>query len=101
MSIKSYQKSVEDGGVNAVILRLFAVKARTGLSRSTIYSMITEGRFPAPVHLAARAVGWLESEIDEWLSCRIEERGARLGVADSRIEIANHLAAFPRSAHGR
>jgi prophage regulatory protein len=54
------------------ILRLPAVKARTGLSRSTIYLRISEGRFPTPVSLGGRAVGWIEAEVNEWLNQQIE-----------------------------
>ncbi len=54
------------------ILRLPAVKARTGLSRSTIYLRISEGRFPKPVSLGGRAVGWVEAEITEWLNQQIK-----------------------------
>ena len=54
------------------ILRLPAVKATTGLSRSTIYLRVTEGTFPKPVGLGSRAVGWLEAEIQDWLQRRIE-----------------------------
>lgn len=54
------------------ILRLPTVKARTGLSRSTIYLRVSEGTFPKPVSLGGRAVGWIESEIQQWLEQRIE-----------------------------
>lgn len=54
------------------ILRLPLVRARTGLSRSTIYLRISEDRFPKPISLGGRAVGWIESEIDEWLKEQIE-----------------------------
>ena len=54
------------------IVRLPTVKARTGLSRSTIYLRISEGRFPKPVSLGGRAVGWIEAEITEWLNQQIE-----------------------------
>jgi prophage regulatory protein len=54
------------------ILRLPIVKARTGLSRSTIYLRISEGRFPRPVSLGGRAVGWIEMEVDDWLNQQIE-----------------------------
>jgi len=54
------------------ILRLPAVKARTGLSRSTIYQRITDKTFPRPVSLGPRAVGWLEAEIDGWLAEQVE-----------------------------
>ena len=68
------------------ILRLPAVKARTGLSRSTIYLRVSEGRFPKPVSLGSRAVGWVESEIDDWLNQQIEisrQSGLRDGGASS------------------
>ena len=54
------------------ILRLPAVKARTGLSRSTIYQRVAEGSFPKPVNLGKRAVGWLESEVDQHVATLIE-----------------------------
>ncbi len=53
------------------ILRLPTVKARTGLSRSTIYLRMTLGQFPKQVALGPRAVGWLESDINAWLAERI------------------------------
>lgn len=64
-----------------VVLRLPLVKARTGLSRSTIYLRIAEGSFPKPVSLGARAVGWLESDIEQWLTSRVEESRAIVGRA--------------------
>ena len=54
-------------------LRLPEVLARTGLSRSTIYVRLEQGRFPKPVSLGARAVGWIEAEVDEWMRERIAE----------------------------
>lgn len=61
------------------ILRLPSVKARTGLSRSTIYQRVAEGNFPKPVNLGKRAVGWLESEVDQHLAGLIER--SRTNVA--------------------
>ena len=70
-----------------MILRLPAVKARTGLSRSTIYLCVAEGRFPKPVSLGARAVGWIDAEVDAWLAGQIEQsrrtQGDRLQVQES------------------
>ncbi|MBM4263547.1 MAG: AlpA family transcriptional regulator [Deltaproteobacteria bacterium] len=54
------------------ILRLPEVKRSTGLSRSTIYLRVAEGKFPKPVSLGGRAVGWLEAEVQDWLRQRIE-----------------------------
>jgi prophage regulatory protein len=56
------------------VLRKPDVKGRTGLSNSTIHAWIKEGRFPAPVALGARAVGWIESEIDAWIADRAAAR---------------------------
>jgi prophage regulatory protein len=56
------------------ILRRKQVEVRTGLSRSTIYLRIQEGTFPKPINLGARAVGWVEHEIEAWLASRIENR---------------------------
>ncbi len=53
------------------ILRLPNVKAITGLSRSTIYLRMSEGAFPRQVNLGSRAVGWLSSEIQQWVDERI------------------------------
>jgi prophage regulatory protein len=54
------------------ILRLPEVKRSTGLSRSTIYLKIAQDAFPKPIPLGARAVGWLEAEIQDWLQRRID-----------------------------
>lgn len=61
------------------ILRLPAVKSRTGLSRSTIYLRIAQATFPKPVSLGGRAVGWVESEIQQWLEYQI--RASRKSAA--------------------
>ena len=58
------------------ILRRRAVEARTGLSRSSIYEAIAVGTFPKPIRLGPRAVGWLSSEVDDWLQGRIAARDA-------------------------
>lgn len=54
------------------ILRLKPVTARVGLAKSTLYKLIANDNFPKPIKLGARAVGWLESDIDAWLELRIK-----------------------------
>ena len=44
-----------------------SLQARTGLARSTIYVRVADGSFPQPIRLGARAVGWIESEVDAWI----------------------------------
>ncbi len=55
------------------ILRRPQVQQRTGLSRSTLYQYIKDGDFPKPVQLGLRAVGWLESDITNWIATRVRE----------------------------
>lgn len=56
-----------------IVLRLPTVRSRVGYSRSTIYIRVADGTFPKPIRLGARAIGWLESDIDEWIASRVEE----------------------------
>lgn len=55
------------------IKRISAVTERTSLCKSTIYRLIRDGLFPAPVKLGIRTVGWLESDLDEWISQRVNQ----------------------------
>lgn len=57
------------------ILRRAEVEARTGFKRAHIYSLIKEGRFPKPVPLGVRAVGWISTEVDQWINDRLQARG--------------------------
>lgn len=56
------------------ILKLKVVQEKTGLGRSAVYRLIAAGLFPRAVPLGARAVGWLESEIDGWILQKIADR---------------------------
>lgn len=58
------------------ILRLNDVLETTGLARSTVYKLMSDGAFPRSICLGERSVGWLESEIQEWILDKIEERDA-------------------------
>ena len=63
------------------ILRLPEVKDRTGFSRSMIYRMMRENRFPQAITLfGTRCVGWVESEIDTWVAEKIEA-GRKVRIA--------------------
>ena len=52
-------------------LRWPEVKQRIGYSRSQIYLLIQQGKFPKPYKLGERASAWLESSINEWISGRL------------------------------
>lgn len=78
-------------------LRLAEVRRRVPYSRSTIYLKVSRGEFPQPSSLGARAVAWLESDIDKWIASRIakgrtapevtQEFGVR---ANRQLEVAGH-----------
>ncbi len=57
------------------ILRLPDVIDRVGICRASIYQHMAAGLFPKTISLGARSVGWLEHEIDAWLTAKIHTRG--------------------------
>ncbi|MCH1444831.1 MAG: AlpA family transcriptional regulator [Luminiphilus sp.] len=52
------------------VLRLPEVIEITGLGRSTIYAKVSRGNFPSPIKLGERAVGWIDSDVYEWISAK-------------------------------
>lgn len=67
------------------ILRLPAIKAATGKSRSSIYQGVADGTFPRPVALGARAIGWRESDLAAWLQAlRSKDANALVPAAPAR-----------------
>lgn len=53
------------------ILRFNQVSGRVGLGRSAIYDLMAKGKFPRPVKLTAKAVGWSSSVIDAWIAEKV------------------------------
>lgn len=62
-------------------LRLPTVLGIIGVSRSKLYADIKAGAFPPPISLGARAVGWLDTEVDGWIASRIEARAGNRATA--------------------
>ncbi|EKZ9178195.1 AlpA family transcriptional regulator [Vibrio vulnificus] len=56
------------------VIRLKEVMALTGLSKSSIYRFSESNDFPKSVPLGARSVGWIESEVTQWLERKISSR---------------------------
>jgi prophage regulatory protein len=65
------QVKLEDGLAARRLLRLFEVMTMTGLSRSTIYKMVAEQRFPDRVQVGVRAVRWRAADIIAWENERV------------------------------
>ena len=61
------------------IMRLTEVMRATGLSKSTIYLLISRGSLPRPVRIGRRAVGWRASEVRAWLAARPSASGENRG----------------------
>ncbi|AKS24226.1 MAG: transcriptional regulator [Leptospirillum sp. Group II 'C75'] len=52
------------------IVRLKELVKISGLSRSTIYDQVKSGTFPQPVKLGARAIGWILSDVENWIASK-------------------------------
>jgi prophage regulatory protein len=52
------------------ILRQPEVEGRVGLSRTTIWRLERSGDFPPRRRVLSNTIGWLESEVDEWIAGR-------------------------------
>jgi prophage regulatory protein len=62
------------------LIRRGDVEKLTALSRSRIYALMAEGKFPRPVQLGAMSVAWLEIEVMQWIADRIADRNTAAGV---------------------
>lgn len=60
--------------LSTTLIRLPQVQAIVPYSRSTIYSLIATGDFPAPVKLGPRASAWVKVEVEAWAESRIAQR---------------------------
>jgi prophage regulatory protein len=56
------------------LISIKAVADRTGMAKRSVYYAVSEGTFPRPVQISSRRVGWVESEIEAWITARIAER---------------------------
>lgn len=55
------------------LIKLPEVKRRTTLSTSEIYRRLEAGTFPKQIKLGAKAVAWLEHEVNAWIDDRVAE----------------------------
>lgn len=65
---------------NQRLIRRKEVQAKTGLGASSIYAMMKTGEFPQCLNLSERRVAWIESEIDQWVSDRINTHRQAVGA---------------------
>lgn len=65
------------------LLKRREVETTTGLSRATIYCMMSEGRFPGPLRIGTHAVAWRASDIQRWID-GLEPARAPEAAAEAR-----------------
>ncbi len=53
------------------VLNAAQVANKTSMSVSNIRRMVREGKFPPPFALTENRQGWLEQDVDEWISERV------------------------------
>lgn len=58
-------------------LRLEDVINKTGLKRSTIYNLINKNAFPKSIAITSTSVAWLESEINQWIQEKVNQRNQK------------------------
>ncbi len=76
------------------IIGLRELLDRVPYGRVQIWRLERQGRFPRRIRIGPRRIGWLETEIDDWIRSRVNEReqsgneasGPRLTASDVRIE---------------
>ncbi|EAS1759766.1 AlpA family transcriptional regulator [Salmonella enterica] len=56
------------------LLRLSQVLDKTGLKRSQVYTYMKTGDFPKSIKIGPSSVAWLESEIEEWINQKLNNR---------------------------
>ena len=62
----TFQSNTEDR-----ILRWPELRRKVGYCRTNVYYLTEKGEFPPSIKLGGRAVGWLESEINQWIQDRV------------------------------
>ena len=62
--------------MTVTILRRREVCKAVGLSYTSIFHMMREGRFPRPLAIGAKSRGWRSDEVQDWIDRRTEERDA-------------------------
>jgi prophage regulatory protein len=69
-------------------------------SRQWIAKLIGAGKFPRPIQLGEQSVGFIETEVDEWIAARIRDRdqAARVEAASPQKNTQRSVAPSRRRA---
>ena len=84
------------------LIRLLEVEQRFGLSRSTIYRLMREDRFPLPIRVGPRAVRWSLAELEAWVAAQPRATGEdRRGPKPTRHRASSPLEKASQSDRDR
>jgi prophage regulatory protein len=56
--------------VTVLVVRMSRLVDMIGLSRSTIWKLLSEDKFPTPIRLGPRSIGWRIKDVEEWIQGR-------------------------------
>ena len=66
-----------DPPITKKLYRMHELVAVIGRSRASIYADVRQGRFPRPIRLGPRSVGWVCREVELWVEQRAAERDSQ------------------------
>lgn len=66
--------STESNQAERRILRRADVEVRCGFKRAHLYKLIRDGKFPRPMRIGIRAVGWDSVDIERWIAEQLQRR---------------------------
>lgn len=78
--------SAQSAPVIRVVLTLEQVCEITGLGKDTVYRLIREGKFPAPIKVGIRAARWIDHEVEAYIDRKIAERDAKAATATTPVQ---------------
>ena len=68
-------------------IRLDEVMRLTALSETSIYRQMKAGVFPQNISISANAKAWLESEVQQWINGKINQRTHKANYGSSNTGI--------------
>ena len=57
-----------------LFIRLPEVRQKVGMSKSYIYDLISQDKFPKPVKVSSRISCWVTAEVEQWVQEQIDAR---------------------------
>lgn len=82
----------ENSNPKITLNRYKSVLEQTGLKRSSLYKLMSQGDFPKPVRITAKAVAWPSNEVEDWISSRISANQQQMHGDDGQTGVLDKSA---------